>query len=397
MSSFKPKYLTNPDVVRTIQSKRLLDLLTPYHDFLHSRGLSLPSVQEAETLDLERIVEILGSPDESAPQDLLNAVGYIDEMATPQGMDALLGVAIRAGMPFDEDADQSPADIAVQVWLFNPAIVEAQHTWHTWKSPRRMECFQPDDARRSAALPLTPQRIDQAKCEMSSYFGGNNRGKYCKFFVRTRAEQIETSIQRGDPFRREQKIEDDGVRNIHYRPAGKDTVIFNERDHVLQCSSSMKRVVPIYQRVFGILLFDDPEYFTDAPVFTLAPLEELGVDALSWGDIDDIEGIVFTQYRVDRGGRNAYAIFGADDIIEDLRERGESLVIQGRLVDATFKIKFRGTRASRTLKLYAGNAACYTRDENASAAEQWLKLRQFVIRSGAKVEKDFDDAALASA
>jgi hypothetical protein len=205
------------------------------------------------------------------------------------------------------------------------------------------------------------------------------------------------SIQRGDPFQRKQAIEDDSVRNLHFRPAGKDTAIFKHGDHVLQCNSAIRRALPIYQRVFGILLFDDPEYFSDSNVFTLAPLEELGEDALSWGDIDDIEGILFTQYRVDRGGRNAYAIFGADDIIEDLRERGEALTIQGRLIDATFKIKFRGTRAWRTVKLYAGNAACYTRDGNADTAEQWLMLRQFIIRSGAKVEKEVDDKAFARA
>ena len=395
MAAFNPKHLTNPDIVRTIETKRLLALLKPYANYLRGRGLSLPSARQAATLDLELLAEILETPDEAAPQDLLNVIGYIDEMATPQGMDALLAASVKAGMSYDATVDQPPADIAVQVWLFDPSIVEDQHAWYTWKSPRRMDCFQPEVGNRKDVLPLTPERVDRATSEMSDWFGGNNRSTFCKLSVRHIADRIQLSIQRGDPFQRKQAIEDDSVRNLHFRPAGNDTAMFKHGDHVLQCNSAIRRALPIYQRVFGILLFDDPEYFSDSNVFALAPLEELGEDALSWGDIDDIEGILFTQYRVDRGGRNAYAIFGADDIIEDLRERGEALTIQGRLIDATFKIKFRGTRAWRTVKLYAGNAACYTRDGNADTAEQWLMLRQFIIRSGAKVEKEVDDKALA--
>ncbi len=80
------------------------------------------------TLDVDQLVEILKTPDEEAPQALLNAIGYIDEMATPQGMDALLRAAIYDGMRFDADADQTPADIAVQVWLHDHKIVEEQQT-----------------------------------------------------------------------------------------------------------------------------------------------------------------------------------------------------------------------------------------------------------------------------
>ncbi|QDT60522.1 hypothetical protein SV7mr_30450 [Stieleria bergensis] len=81
MAAFNPKHLTNPDIVRTIETKRLLALLKPYADYLRGRGLSLPSARQAATLDLELLAEILETPDEAAPQDLLNAIGYIDEMA----------------------------------------------------------------------------------------------------------------------------------------------------------------------------------------------------------------------------------------------------------------------------------------------------------------------------
>lgn len=51
------------------------------------------------------------------PQRLLDSLFLINELATPPGMDALLAAAERACIPPDVEARQSPADVAVQVWL----------------------------------------------------------------------------------------------------------------------------------------------------------------------------------------------------------------------------------------------------------------------------------------
>ena len=399
MSRFSPANLNNPDIVRTIELNRLLKLVRPHAKYFDGRGLTLPSTGTATAIDIDLLAEIIESPDDNAPQELLNALGYIDAMATPAGMDALLPAAIAAGMPFDSGLDQTPADIAVQVWLFDPTIVEDQHAWFTWKPPRRADCFQPAAGVQKRLLALTPDHINRGQADISNWLGGNNRSSFCKLSIRKVKGGIEASIQRGEPFERKQTIKGNTIQNLHYRPAGKDTVVFKEEDHVLQCSSSIKRLLPIYQRVFGILLFDDPEYFSDGNRFTLAPLADLGKQALVWGELSTIEAILLTQYRVHRGGRNAYAVIGADDIFADLKDRGEDLKIDGQLIDVTFKIKFRGTKAWRTVKLYSGSGACYTRDSNADIAEQWLKLKAFIKRSGVTVETEVvevDDDTLAS-
>ena len=135
MATYNPRHFTDADVLLTISSERLLRLLAPYAEYFDDQGLPLPSARQAATLDVVRLAGILESPGESALQDLLNAIGYIDEMSTPSGMDALLPKAIVAGMDFDASEDLSPADIAVQVWLFEPTIVEREHIWHTWRPP----------------------------------------------------------------------------------------------------------------------------------------------------------------------------------------------------------------------------------------------------------------------
>lgn len=397
MSTYKPKFLTDADIVRTIEPSRLIALLKPYSDYFASRKLPLPKGKQAGQLDVDLLVELLRTPDEETPQELLNAIGYIDEMATPQGMDALLRAAIKEGMPFDGDLDQTPADIAVQVWLYDPKIVEEEHAWQTWKSPRRMECFLPVTKERRSMAAITTMRIDQATNNLGAYFGESNRSKFCKLHVRELSERVEISVQRGDPFQRTQTIEEDSIRHLHFRPAGKDVVVFRKEDYILQCNSAIKRAIPIYQRTFGILLFDDPSYFCNDKLYSLAPLENLGEDALSWGDVDEIEGVVLVRHRVSYGTHNAYETFEADDVVLYWRSQKQPLQFRGKLVDATFKVKFRGVKAWRTVKIYDGNAACYTRDTFSEAAERWLSLRGFIVNHHLKIESKVNDEVLASA
>ncbi|KAA5541488.1 hypothetical protein FYK55_18190 [Roseiconus nitratireducens] len=398
MATFNPKHFSNADVLRTIDPARLLDLLKPHEDYLNRQGLSLPSAQQAAVLDIDRLADLLETPDETAPQQLLNAIGYIDEMSTTQAMDKLLSVAIEAGMKFDHAKQHSPADVAVQVWLFDPSIVIDQHAWHTWRSPRRMDCFRPDGDTLKTRKKLTVARIKQGEKDLSDWLHTNNRSSFCNFSVRTLVDRIQVSIQRGDPFTRKPTIENDAIQNIHYRPAGKDTVVLRLADHMLECNTSIRRALPIYCRVFGTMFFGDPEYFSESKIVSLAFLEEYGEEAVSWGDVDEIEQIYFVEYQVDLGGdQNATMTYRADDILADLATRDKKLHFEGRLKDATFKVKFRGTHPLRTVKVYDGNATCYTRDANATFAEQWLKLRNFIIESNAKVGVEVDDKALASA
>ncbi|TWU43997.1 hypothetical protein Q31b_15310 [Novipirellula aureliae] len=149
------KHLTNPEVVRTIDPPHLLELLSPYQKYLTTRGFKLPARPSASKLDYEKLIHILATPSMDTPQDLLNALGMINDMATEQGMDALLSAARQVNIGLRLSGETSPADVAVQVWLANPAMLEAQHTWHTFKMPRRMECFSLAVDNHSPLLKLT--------------------------------------------------------------------------------------------------------------------------------------------------------------------------------------------------------------------------------------------------
>ncbi len=399
MPTYNPRQLGEPEVIREINPTVLYAFLQPFEGYLRSRGLVLKKESRIDNAAIEKLVEILTNPTMKTPQALLNAVFYVEEMSTPLAADSLLNAAHQAGMQFDEDEKDSLADIVMQVWLFDSKMVESQHAWHTWKIPRRMECFQPARLTGSAPMSITDERLNQAIKDAGDWFAKHNRGRKLFMTPRFVDNEIQISIRRGDPFSRKSTIDDDGIDTITFREARKDSMVYCLNDEVLMLNSSLKSAYPIYCRIFSKLLYDDPNHFGLVTRYTLAPLSELGEDALSPGEIDAIEEIVLLNYRVRLGGPfNSYIIHGADDYFADLKWRGGSFQAEGSLDRATFRIKYRHVKAPRTLTLYAGSSSSYTRDENAHYAEQWMVLRDFVMKTGARAAKGVnkDDQAVAS-
>lgn len=399
MPTYNPKKLGEPEIIREINPTVLRAFLKPFEGYLRTRGLEIKEPSRIDNAAIEKLVDILINPTMKTPQGLLNAVFYVEEMSTPLAADSLLTLAQQAGMPFDEEGKHTLADIVMQVWLFDPKMVEAQHAWQTWKTPRRMECFQPVQSTGIAPITITEDRLKIAIKDAGDWFVKNNRGRKLFMTPRIVDDEIQISIRRGEPFRRKPTIDEDGMDTVTFREARKDSMIYDLSEEVLMLNSNLKSTYPMYCRIFGHLLFDDPKHFGITTRYTLAPLSELGEDALSPGEIDAIEEIVLLNYRVRMGGPfNRYIIHGADDFFADLKWRGGTFQAEGPLDRATFRIKYRHVKARRTLTLYAGSSSSYTRDENAHHAEQWLQLRRFVMKTGARAAKgvNTDDQAVAS-
>ncbi len=71
----------------------------------------------------------------------------------------------------------------------------------------------------------------------------------------------------------------------------------------------------------------------------------------------------------------------------------ERSVPKGRLVKASFLVRFTGQKTARSVTIRPSNIASYTRNEDATLVEQWLALRGFVKTPIGEAQ----DADLASA
>ena len=130
MATFTLRRFSSPETLKTIAPKRLITFLMPHRLFFRSRDLALPPPNKAKELDYKQLVRIFMSPDTNTPKELIDSLYYVDEMATPEGMDALLTEVEERGLKLAPGSDHSPADVAVQVWLLNKDILERKHAEH---------------------------------------------------------------------------------------------------------------------------------------------------------------------------------------------------------------------------------------------------------------------------
>src|SRR3972149_3680842 len=142
MATFRLRRFSCPETLKAIAHDRLLACLKPYRGFLTARGLVLPRSGSKASLDYAKLVELLLTPDGKTPKELIDALYFVDEMATPEGMDALLAEAEQQKLRLAPGADHSPADIAAQIWLLNRDILERKHAEHYLAKVRSFESYQ---------------------------------------------------------------------------------------------------------------------------------------------------------------------------------------------------------------------------------------------------------------
>ena len=127
MATWSLRRFSCPEVLKSINPDHLVAFLMPHRRFFTSRGVSLPAPNANDEIDYQALVKVFLSPDAKTPKELIDALYFVDELATPEGMDALLAEADRLDLALDDGNDHTPADVAVQVWLLNKDILERKH------------------------------------------------------------------------------------------------------------------------------------------------------------------------------------------------------------------------------------------------------------------------------
>lgn len=198
MATFNLRRFSRPEALKAIQPEHLLELLSPYRDFLSARGVALPSNGATSDLDYDGIVGVFMTPDTDTPRELANALYFIHEMATPEGMDDLIDESETNGLSLDGNPDPTAADVAVQVWLQDSDLLERKHAEQYLTRPRSFEYFQTEAS--PAPKLKTPSKKTLAALEKSldDWFVTKKRGRGTRVFVfpLARSSSIRTASTR---------------------------------------------------------------------------------------------------------------------------------------------------------------------------------------------------------
>ena len=144
MASFNPRVFTSPARLKEIHPDHLLRFLSQWDSYFAERGLDLASVDSSE-IPYDQIAAILMNPGTGVSDGMVNALYYVHETDRKEPMDELIERAAAAGLDIEHDEKSTPADVAVQIWLAQPDLLERQHaetvafnrsnfTYFAWKS-----------------------------------------------------------------------------------------------------------------------------------------------------------------------------------------------------------------------------------------------------------------------
>jgi hypothetical protein len=383
MATFTLRRFSCPETLRAIAPARFLAFLKPYRRFLLSRGVTLPRSASDGELDYEELAKIFMTPDGNTPKELIDALYFVDEMATPEGMDALLTEAKEQNLKLASGSDHSPADIAVQVWLLNSDILERKHAEHYMAKVRSFEYYQTDRFRRPTFKRPSDKQLNNLASDLDDWFEEKKRGRGTRIIMCDKDDGVWFLVRHGDPYKREESIDGVKTSSVYYRPVKPDVLVYSPQIGELRINARSKGEKQLYRTKFGKHLFGDENIFPGTNKYTLEPLRELGEDALAPGDVDGIEWIKLREVHLFFGGNPWEVVMRkSDDYFALLKSRNKQFPTEGRIIKATFQVKFSDAKTPRSVVIKPSNIAQFTRDDDSVLVEKWLEARGFIINAG---------------
>lgn len=380
MSAFNPRSFTNPDRLRSISPEHLLSFFVRWSDYFSRRGLDL-TIVSAKDFPYERLANILLEPDQTVPDSMVNALFYVHETANAQSMDELLDRAKLAGIADEIGRAPSPADVALQIWLRRPDLLELQHAESVAFDRSNFMYFAGSRARKNAGglLVISDVHSKEMQDRMDNWFEEKRRGRKCRIFVFPRGEKIWILVRHGMPMRREGKHQDDGESGIaFYRPQQHDVLIYDNETDEIAVNAGTKGERSLYLQTLGKVLFGKADYFDASKRYSLGPLRELGPASMAHADIAQITGVRLVEFgRRWPGKVSEMETRKCDDLFKAYGDNWEKRLAGGSFTHATFKFAFEGSKRERSVTIRPSNIARYDREADEEVIEAWLKLRGF--------------------
>lgn len=394
MASFDPKVFTRPDGLKRIANANLIAFLEPHRTYLAGRGFSFPT---DPVLDFphEDLAELLMQYDENIPDDLVNGLYYIDEVASNETLDEMMDRANDAGIMLTADGESTPADVATQIWNAKPELL-IERAVRSLAFQKSSFMYFLGKAAKKRALPATPDpEMKKLETLMDPWFESKQRGKGARVFAYPRTDKVWLLIRHGMPMTREGKHEDDGSAGVaFYRPQKHDVVIYDADQDVLAVNADTKGARTLYRESIGLVLFGDKDYFGEGEIFTLAPIRDDRADCLVSSDIDGIDRVRLREVVRFLPGRIPITeIIRASDLFAALGDQADAKFKYGIIIAAKFGVLFRGARQERVVSLSKGSAR-YDRDTDAPAVEAWFEARGFYASENKDDRSDADDEVL---
>lgn len=385
---------TQAATFRRMKPEFLCKWLEPMREYLAGRGLVLPTAGASGPIDYERLAAIFMDPDAAMPRDLMTSASLIHEMSTEPAMNDLLDATRRLGINLAVGDDPDPVDVAVQVWLHDPKILEEVHQMHQLDRPRGFVHFVTGHSPVPTFVEPTPEQTQNLEAELAEWFYNAKRGRHARVWMYKRPGEYWFLVRHGLASRRQEVVSATGSETLLFRPGEYDVLVYNRKTGELRVHGCNPREVEKLRSSFGKHIFQDENFFPGGARFTLVPLVNSGRACLACRDIPGIEDITLTEVQTLTGGRDwLRQTHHAEDLFTAIEHERVILPEPDCLVRASFLVRFSDSKKRRTIKILGSNKLSVVRDGDTVLMEKWLDARGFIIKR--TVEEAEPDEVLA--
>lgn len=382
MKTYNLRRFSKVEMLRNIERANLLAFLEPYRGYFLQRELELPDANSDGEINYAALSKILLTPDATTPQDLIEALFYIDELCTPEGIDALQEKI--EGMEIDlliseETAD---ADLVLKVWLYDRDIIEQVHAEQHLYRPRSFEYFRTSKKPVPIFKQPSEEKIKELEDDLNAWFVRKRRERSARVFVYPKEDYIWSMVRHGELFSRQNTIgRENESSSVYFRPEKYDVIVYDPSIGEIRMKACSKGEKELFRTSFGLHFFGDEEFFDCMGKFTLEPLRTIGENSIACHDIEGIDWVKLKEIRLLHGGKYKDSVtYKSADLFPSFCDSGMGFPMDGRLTKAGFLIKFSDAKTPRTIMLDAGNRAQYKRDDDAEILEHWLRKRDFIAQ-----------------
>lgn len=382
MATLNLRRFSNPHALRSIERSSLLEFLEPYRaPFFAGRGLTLPQNGSADGLDFDLLSSILMTPEADTPKDLADALYIINEMSTTEAMDGLIEEAQAKGLNLNGHAQQTPADIAVQIWLQDKDIVERKHAEQFLTRRRSFEYYQTEADPIPKFTKPSAATLKALQGELDDWFEPRKRGRGSRVFIFEKSDGIWFLVRHGDPYRREGAMDQE---HVIYRPEKFDVLVYDPKLGEIRMNADSKGEKELYRKQFGKHLFGNDNFFPGQEKYTLEPLRTDGKKSLECVDVEGLDWVKLKEVHYFwGGGYDEVEVRKADDVFAAMEKRGRTMPAHPKIIRARFEVKFTDNKTTRSVTVRPPYAAQFARDSDSAVVDAWLTGRGFVLNGQA--------------
>lgn len=379
------KRFTRPQVLQRVGRDLLSRFLGQFEAELAARGLTKPSATLPENAWFGALARLLRSP-EDLPPELNEALFAIEEMATAEGQEQLETALEQANLALDLAPGSTREDLALQVWLADPALLARAHNGQRLRRLSAFEFFgaQAGSGGGAPCEPPTEVLLGRLQAELDPWFARHQRGRDT---TRLELYPLEGEfwflVRHGDTFSRTAKVEAQRTEVLHYRPERDDVVVYSPEHDEIRINTRTRGERDLYVQKFGLCLRGREDYFSRESTYTLEPLRADGPAALNPDGVEGIRKVILREVQIawDDSCGTVVTRF-ADDLFgcAPVEGRLEAIPRHGRLVRASFDFHFEDRSRPRLVQVRVPNRLKLGRHCDASCVDRWLCRRGFRVR-----------------